>query len=127
VFARIMAGLAAEGTATKTIMIDATFLKAHRTASSLRAIKGRASTFFMSADEVSDYTGADVLLMHRPEANGLITERGYDADWVRSSLQDKEIEPCIPGRKARKAPKKYDRRRYKRRFRIEFMFGRLKH
>ena len=40
VFARIMAGLAAEGTETKTIMIDATYLNAHRTASSLRVKKG---------------------------------------------------------------------------------------
>ena len=40
VFARIMAGLAAESTETKTVMIDATYLKAHRTASSLRVKKG---------------------------------------------------------------------------------------
>lgn len=40
VFARIMEGLAAEGTDHKTIMIDATYLKAHRTASSLRLKKG---------------------------------------------------------------------------------------
>ncbi len=40
VFARMMEGLAAEGTDQKTIMIDATYLKAHRTASSLRAKKG---------------------------------------------------------------------------------------
>ena len=40
VFARIMAGLAAEGMETKTVMIDATYLKAHRTASSLRLKKG---------------------------------------------------------------------------------------
>ena len=40
VFARIMIDLAAEGTEHKTIMIDATYLKAHRTASSLRAKKG---------------------------------------------------------------------------------------
>ncbi len=40
VFARIMAGLAAEGPDHKTIMIDATYLKAHRTASSLRLKKG---------------------------------------------------------------------------------------
>ena len=32
-----MAGLAAEGSDPKTIMIDATYLKAHRTACSLRA------------------------------------------------------------------------------------------
>ena len=40
VFARMMAGLATEADVPKTIMIDATFLKAHRTASSLRVKKG---------------------------------------------------------------------------------------
>ena len=47
VFARIMEGLAAEsagGSERKTIMIDATYLKAHRTASSLRAKKGGPMT-----------------------------------------------------------------------------------
>ena len=43
VFARMMEGLAAEGTEQKTIMIDATYLKAHRTASSLRVKKGGAA------------------------------------------------------------------------------------
>jgi transposase len=36
VFARIFAALAAKSAATKTVMIDATHLKAHRTAASLR-------------------------------------------------------------------------------------------
>jgi len=40
VFARIMSGLAAESAEQTTIMIDATYLKAHRTASSLCAKKG---------------------------------------------------------------------------------------
>ncbi|SEM94824.1 Transposase DDE domain-containing protein [Gemmobacter aquatilis] len=40
VFARMMAGLAFEGTEQKMVMIDATQLKAHRTASSLWAKKG---------------------------------------------------------------------------------------
>lgn len=44
VFARIMMGLAAESAESKTIMIDATYLKAHRTASSLRAKKGGAGS-----------------------------------------------------------------------------------
>jgi transposase len=44
VFARIMMGLASEGTDEKTVMIDATYLKAHRTASSLRAKKGGLTT-----------------------------------------------------------------------------------
>jgi transposase len=37
VFARMMEGLASEGGEEKVVMIDATYLKAHRTASSLRA------------------------------------------------------------------------------------------
>ena len=40
VFARIMMALAAEARDNKTISIDATYLKAHRTASSLRVKKG---------------------------------------------------------------------------------------
>lgn len=40
VFTRIMTDLAAEAADEKTIMIDATYLKAHRTASSLRVKKG---------------------------------------------------------------------------------------
>ena len=40
VFARMMEGLASEGTEQKTIMIDVTYLKAHRTASSLRTKRG---------------------------------------------------------------------------------------
>jgi transposase len=34
--------------------------------------------------------------------------------------------PCIPGRKSRITPVKYDKRRYRSRSRIEIMFGRLK-
>lgn len=40
VFARMMEGLAAKAEVPRTIMIDATYLKAHRTASSLRSKKG---------------------------------------------------------------------------------------
>ena len=40
VFARMMDGLASEAAVPKTVMIDATYLKAHRTATSLRSKKG---------------------------------------------------------------------------------------
>lgn len=56
----------------------------------------------------------------------MLADRGYDADWYREALQDKGIKACIPGRKSRGKPVKYDKRRYKRRNRIEIMFGRLK-
>lgn len=41
-------------------------------------------------------------------------------------MQEKGITPCILGRKSRNKAVKYDTRRYKRRNRIEIMFGRLK-
>jgi transposase len=40
IFLRMMGGLAAADAESKTVMIDATYLKAHRTASSLRVKKG---------------------------------------------------------------------------------------
>ena len=44
VFARMMEGLAFEAAVPKTVMIDATYLKAHRTASSLGVKKGGLMT-----------------------------------------------------------------------------------
>lgn len=88
--------------------------------------KGRPIRFFMSAGQVSDYTGAAALLSSLPKADWLLGYRGYDADWLREALKDKGIKVCIPGRKSRKKAVKHDKRRYKRRNRIEVMFGRLK-
>ncbi|WP_346429687.1 transposase [Paracoccus sp. DMF-8] len=45
---------------------------------------------------------------------------------VQRSVERQRIRACIPGRKQRKKTVKYDKRRYKRRNRIEIMFGRLK-
>ncbi|MBN2973486.1 IS5 family transposase [Sphingomonas floccifaciens] len=151
VFTRMMEGLAAAGAEPQTVMIDATYLKAHRTASSLRIKKGnlgrligrtkggmntklhavadangRPLSFFMTAGPVSDYTGAAALLDDMPKAQWLLGDRGYDADWFRDALQAKGIQPCIPGRRSRNEPVRYDKRRYRRRSRIEIMFGRLK-
>ncbi len=88
--------------------------------------KGRPIRFFMSAGPISDYTGAAALLGSLPKAGWLLGDRGYDADWFREALKDKGIKVCIPGRKSRKTAVKYDKRRDKRRNRIEIMFGRLK-
>ncbi|HEV7416774.1 MAG TPA: IS5 family transposase, partial [Tianweitania sediminis] len=87
---------------------------------------GRPLSFFLTAGQVSDYTGAAALLDDLPKAQWLLGDRGYDADWFRDALEAKGIKPCIPGRKSRNAPVRHDKRRYKRRNRIEIMFGRLK-
>ena len=88
--------------------------------------RGRPIRFFMTAGQVSDYTGVKALLNSLPTANWLLADRRYDADWFREALVDKKITLCIPGRQSRGKPVKYDKRRYKKRNRIEIMFGRLK-
>ncbi len=80
----------------------------------------------IAAGQVSDYIGARALLSGLPDVDWPLGDRGYDADWFREALKDKGIRACIPGRKQRKKPVKYDKRRYKRCNRIEIMVGRLK-
>ena len=87
---------------------------------------GRPLSFFMTAGQISDYTSAAALLDSLPAAQWTLGDRGYDADWFRDALEEKGIKPCIPGRTSRGKPVKYDKRKYKRRNRIEIMFGRLK-
>ncbi|WP_170583203.1 IS5 family transposase [Ruegeria arenilitoris] len=151
IFARMMAGLAAEHGEKGAVMIDATYLKAHRTATSMAAkkggggrligrtkggmntklhaicdSKGRPLNLFVTAGQVSDYIGARALLSSIPNVDWLLGDRGYDADCFRDAFKFKAIRACTPGRKQRNTPVKWDKRRYKRRNRIEIMFGKLK-
>ena len=86
----------------------------------------RPIRFFMTAGQVSDYTGAAALLDSLPKVGWLLADRGNDADWFGDALKYKGIRPCIPGRKSRGMAVRYDKRRYRRRNRIGIMFGRLK-
>ena len=56
---------------------------------------GRPIGFFMSAGQVSDYTGAAALLGSLPKAGWLLADRGYDADWFRKALLSKGIAPAF--------------------------------
>lgn len=80
----------------------------------------------LTAGQVSDYKGAKRLLHRLPKAKELLADRGYDADWFRAALIKKGIVPCIPPRKRRKNPCVYDKTLYKKRHKIENMFGRIK-
>jgi transposase len=63
---------------------------------------GRPIRFFITAGQVSDYTGAAALMNGLPEAEWLLADRGYDADWFREALIDNGTKPYIPGRQSRK-------------------------
>ena len=79
----------------------------------------------MTAGQVSDYTGAAGLLDDMPKAQWLLGDRGYDADRFGDALHAKAFSPA-PRAGDRDEPIRHDKRRYRRRSRIEIMFGRLK-
>ncbi len=56
---------------------------------------GRPISFFITAGQVSDYTGAAALLDELPKAKWLLADRGYDADWFRDALQAKGSLPAF--------------------------------
>ena len=78
----------------------------------------------LSEGQMSDYKGAALMLDDLPKAQWMLADRGYDAEWFRDALEQKGIKPCIPGRKSRSTPVKYDKRRYKRRNRPNAPHGR---
>ena len=88
--------------------------------------EGRPRTLFLTAGQVSDFTGAAALLSTLPPAKALLADKGYDADWLRDALADRKIEACIPSKSNRKIQIPHDRVLYRKRHKIENMFARLK-
>ncbi len=80
----------------------------------------------LSEGQMSDYKGAALLLPALPNAKEMLADKGYDADWFRKALADRNIAACIPPRSNRRDPPDYDRTLYRQRHKIENMFGRLK-
>ena len=80
----------------------------------------------LTQGQMSDYKGAALLLDKLPKARELLADRGYDADWFKNALIGKGITPCIPPKKNRKIQIEYDKELYKKRHKIENMFGKLK-
>ncbi len=58
--------------------------------------RGRPIRLFITAGQVSDDTGAATPMNGLPEAEWLLADRGYDADWFRNTLIDKGANPASP-------------------------------
>ena len=87
---------------------------------------GRPLIMLLSEGQMSDYKGAALMLDILPQANELLGDRGYDANWFRAALTARGIAPCIPSKTNRTKPIAHDRTLYRQRHKIENMFGRLK-
>jgi putative transposase len=88
--------------------------------------QGRPVLLLLTEGQKSDHRGAAMLLPTLPPARELLADRGYDSNRFRAELAARGITPCIPSTKSRKVPLLYDKVLYRRRHRIENMFGRLK-
>jgi transposase len=80
----------------------------------------------LSEGQMSDYKGAALMIDALPKAKALLGDKGYDADWFRAALAEREITACIPSKANRKVPIPHDAALYRQRHKIEIMFGRLK-
>src|SRR3546814_18961293 len=61
-----------------------------------------------------------------PKAKVLLGDRGYDAQWFRDALAERNITACIPSKVNRKIQIPHDTVLYRQRHKIENMFGRIK-
>ena len=75
---------------------------------------------------MSDYKGAALMIDSFPKAKVLLGDRGYDAKWFRDALAERNITVCIPSKVNRKIQIPHDTVLYRRRHKIENMFGRIK-
>ncbi|MEE4317590.1 MAG: IS5 family transposase [Erythrobacter sp.] len=131
------------------LRINATHLKAHRTAASTlkrgstptyRAHQRRAELQAPrrlrwqgpSVDHAAQRRADERLQRRRaddcafPKAKALHADRGYDADWSRAALEHRGIAQCIPSRANRKGPVLHDTAIYRKRPNAKNMFGKLK-
>ena len=80
----------------------------------------------LSAGQMNDQKGANIMAPLLPPARALIADRGYDSNPLRNALAARGIAACIPSKKNRKQPIPHDKELYRQRYRVEVMFGRLK-
>jgi IS5 family transposase len=75
----------------------------------------------------SDYTGALPLLgADGSEPKALIPDRGYDADWLSQTMEERSITPVIPTHRGRKIQVAVDKQIYALLNRIERCSNKLK-
>lgn len=89
---------------------------------------GRPIALCLTGGQTSDHIGAKILYPALPNGPGItmIGDKGYDSNEFRAALKAKGITACIPPRKGRRLPAAFCKTQYKKRHKIENMFGRLK-
>jgi transposase len=133
--------------ALETVMLDATICKAQRFASGARGGAeaalgrsrgglttkihavvdglGRPLCFLLTPGQAADCRYA-LALLEGLVVERLIGDRAYDTNELRDWCAEHGAEAVIPAKRNRKAPIPHDRQAYKRRHKVENLFGRIK-
>ena len=80
----------------------------------------------LSAGQANDQPMAEILLNDLPAGAVVIADKGYDADWIRDLIEDRDCTPHIPPKSNRYDGITYSKRLYKQRNLIERCFNKLK-
>jgi transposase len=88
--------------------------------------EGRPRAFQLTGGNVADIKGAEPLLAATDASKHIIADKGYDADHLRSFLDQRGTTPVIPNKSNRKRIFPFDAELYRLRNIIERTFCRLK-
>lgn len=88
--------------------------------------RGRPLRLLLTEGQRSDHKGGQALIEALPVARVLIGDRAYASRWMRTTLADQGVSPCIPPNPRHKLQPGYDRTLYRQRHKIENMFARIK-
>ena len=87
---------------------------------------GNPVALSLTPGQVADITEAAPLL-EKVEPRALLADKGYDSDALVETLETRGIEPVIPSKANRKAPRKTDFALYCERNLVERFFNKIKH
>ncbi len=88
--------------------------------------QGRPLRFILTAGQTHDVTTVPDLLQDS-DADGVIADRAYDTNAVRSLIAERGAEAVVPSKRTRICAIPLDATAYKLRNRIERFFNKLKH
>lgn len=80
---------------------------------------GRPVALLLTPGNISDISAAPALVSHIEPVLTLLADKGYDANALRGMLRAQGTRPVIPARRNRKKAIRYDRDKYKERWRVE--------
>ena len=82
--------------------------------------------FELTPSQAHDAPVSETLLTGLQPSQRVLTDKAYDADWIRNMIWEQGAIDVVPSKSNRKIPKEFDKEMYRQRNKIERFFCRLK-